>query len=68
MALSVILCPLSIILYCRRSPPPGTHTGWASYPQVTLTPFAHPRLSIIGPLRGPLQPKAKQTFAEVSND
>ena len=33
------------------------HTDEASYPRVTLTAFTHPRLSIIGPLRGPSQPK-----------
>ena len=52
-ALPVVHYPLSTVHCSRRSPPSGTHTHVASHPRVTLTPFAHPRLSMVGPLRGP---------------
>ena len=48
--------PTVSVFHCKRcSPPPGTWSGEWFSPRVTLTPFAHPRLSMVHPLRGCLR-------------
>ena len=43
-------------------PPSGTHTGGATHPQVTFASLAHPRLSMVGPLRGPSADEIRAGF------
>ena len=41
---------------------------WAAfYPQVTLAALAHPRLSMVGPLRGPRRMEVKREKLKVKN-
>ena len=48
--------PTVSVFQCKRcSPPSGTWSGEWFSPRVTLTPFAHPRLSMVHPLRGCLR-------------
>ena len=48
--------------------PPWGRTVGAFYPQVTLAALAHPRLSMVGPLRGPRRMEVKREKIEVKNE